>query len=408
MPRKKIKIDTYIGSWGYGKQLLKMDLEGSEKDGTVIEISSLGGSVEHAIDMHNQIAQHGNVEVVFTGPSASAATFLAMGAKTVSMVDNAFFLAHKVWSTVDILGGYNEEDLDKLIQDLEKLKSENQKFDLVIARIYSKKSGKNINEVLNVMSRDTWLTADEALEFGFVDKVIPADEKYNTIAPLRMVAMVNQADLPPLPSNPLPSYPLRQRGNIHDDEKNMFERFLGWMQERINHKEVKPINEKINMDQFTNVNAILQVDALEGDENGCYLNQEQLGAIDSRVAELSQAEFNYGAAIEARDAARGELETANARVAELNAQVETNATDRDILQAQVAAFAAAFDAIDPTVAAAATPAEKANALRAIIAAKPAAPVPGTLDTADPKPTSGDVDWKTINSLPHNQLVDDNL
>lgn len=42
MARKVIKIDTYIGSWGYNKNLLRFDLQDTEKDGAIIEISSLG------------------------------------------------------------------------------------------------------------------------------------------------------------------------------------------------------------------------------------------------------------------------------------------------------------------------------------------------------------------------------
>ena len=56
-------------------------------------------------------------------------------------------------STVDNWGQFNEDELDRLIQDLQTLRTENQKFDQVIARIYQKKTAKPIDEILTIMKR---------------------------------------------------------------------------------------------------------------------------------------------------------------------------------------------------------------------------------------------------------------
>ena len=62
--------------------------------------------------MYNQISRHGNVDIVFVGPSASAATFLGLGAKSRKIIENCFFLAHKAAIPVDVYGTYNADDLD--------------------------------------------------------------------------------------------------------------------------------------------------------------------------------------------------------------------------------------------------------------------------------------------------------
>ena len=38
--------------------------------------------------------------------------------------------------------------------------------------IYSLNTGKSIDEIEKVMERDTWMSAEESLSFGLVDKVI--------------------------------------------------------------------------------------------------------------------------------------------------------------------------------------------------------------------------------------------
>lgn len=390
MARKVIKIDTYIGSWGYNKNLLRYDLQNTEKDGALLEISSLGGSLFEAIDMHNQLVRHGNVEVVITGPTASAATIIAMGAKKISILDNAFFLIHKVMSTVDNWGNFNEDELDKLIQDLQTLRTENQKFDQVIARIYQKKTGKPIDEILNIMKRDTWMTADEAVELGFVDMIMDPAEKYNWLISERFVAMVKGADLPDLPAV------------------------------------IK--NQKIlDMKQFEHLNRLLDVGELQASDEGTYLNAEQLDAVNQTLSEAERLAGVYSqtkqqledvtserdsmiAIIAQKDEAIQTLTGTNAMLTDdinsLNSGVAELESRVDAMNKHIDTMNASIDAVDETVAAAETTEDKVNAIRTLLSVIPGAAAPRNLDKNDPSNTgAGAVDWKTINSLPHNQEAD---
>ena len=390
MARKVIKIDTYIGSWGYNKNLLRYDLQDTEKDGALLEISSLGGSLFEAIDMHNQLVRHGNVEVVITGPTASAATIIALGAKKISILDNAFFLIHKVMSTVDNWGNFNEDELDKLIQDLQTLRTENQKFDQVIARIYQKKTGKPIDEILNIMKRDTWMTADEAVELGFVDKIMDPAEKYNWLISERFVAMVKGADLPDLPAV------------------------------------IK--NQKIlDMKQFEHLNRLLDVGELQASDEGTYLNAEQLDAVNQTLSEAERLAGVYSqtkqqlqdvtserdsmiAIIAQKDEAIQTLTGTNAMLTDdinsLNSGIAELEIRVDALNKHIDTMNVAIDAVDETVAAAESSEDKINAIRTLLSVIPGAAAPRNLDKNDPSNTgAGAVDWKTINSLPHNQEAD---
>jgi len=398
MAKKVIKIDSYIGSWGYSKQLLKLDLKGTETDGAVIEISSLGGSVDHAIDMYNQIAKHGNVEVVYTGPSASAATFLGMGAKKVSIFETGFILIHKVMAVVDNYGAFNEDELERLIEELQTTRIENQKFDLAIARIYNKRSGKSIEDTIALMKKNIWLTAEEALENGLVDDIIEPTMKYNRMDD-RLVAMVSSCELPPLPASVQ-----------------------------------KP--KKQNMEQFARINQVLGVDELVIEDGGSWLNRDQLNMFEERLNEAATLETNYTNAISERDNLR--LETVS-----LNQQIEALTTERDTLSASVTgitserdsaiaerdaaaserntlstenermaqerdAMISDIDSLHDTIAGAENFDKKMAAIRQILARIPGGLAQRTLDKSDKDFKPGDVDWNTINSLPHNRDVDKNM
>ncbi len=126
--------------------------------------------------------------------------------------------------------------------------------------------------------------------------------------------------------------------------------------------------------QFALVNTALKVDKLESTEEGIFLNETQLEAVETELGRIPAAET-----------ARTEAETA-----------------RDTAVNELTAATAAIDAIDTTVSDAKTPAEKAAAIKALLAAKPGVKPAGAQTNEDPaagKLTDG-VDWDVINNLPH--------
>ncbi len=412
MAAKIIRIDNYIGRWGYSKELLRYDLDGTQKDGAVLRISSLGGEVFHALDMYNQIASHGNVEVLFAGPSASAATFLAMAAKHISIVDNCFLLVHKVMAGVDNYGLFNEEELDELIRNLKVIRSENREFDKAIAHIYAKRTGRAHEQMIRRMRQGTWMSAQQALEEGFVDRIVEPDEKVNFFSG-RFVAMVNSFELPPFPV--LVPEPINYPG-AH-----------GYSPETASPQNQTQKNE--DMTTYPRICAVLDVPSLESAGDGTYLNEEQLSLMESTLEDANGFLTGYDTAMSQleqsrlinqeqeeritqltasvsqveseRDAARTELETTHA---DLEASRETGRIAAETL----ATLTSLLDAIDPSVAAAAAPEAKASAIRSLLSRMPGAGIAGILDKGDPAPSPDGVNWELINSLPHNLDIDKNL
>lgn len=134
-------------------------------------INSLGGYTHEGLAISSLFKIHGNVHVHFIGQSASAATIAAMGAKRISIDADAAFLVHRCSNLVFEWDFMNADQLDEHIKKLEKQKEEQQTIDTIVAGLYARRCKKTKDELLQLMSKDTWLTAKEALEWGFVDEI---------------------------------------------------------------------------------------------------------------------------------------------------------------------------------------------------------------------------------------------
>lgn len=146
------------------------------------------------------------------------------------------------------------------------------------------------------------------------------------------------------------------------------------------------ISPKKMVKQFTHLNNVLSVSELESTDEGVFLNEEQLQSIEGSLEANQQLVTERESAVQERDTATATLATA---------------------QASLAAAYDPFNAIDPTVASAETPAAKAEAVRTLLAARPGSTPLQNLGGADTIVTDTEADWETINNLPHNKNVDAN-
>jgi len=132
----------------------------------IINISSTGGDLKQALAIHDYISlQNKPVTVNINGFAASAATvFNDLG--TVNMPDSAMLLVHNASTRI----GGNANDLREGAEMLDK-------WDERMARIYQNKTQitgkkKKMSEIYDLMERDTWITAKEALDFGLIDNIV--------------------------------------------------------------------------------------------------------------------------------------------------------------------------------------------------------------------------------------------
>lgn len=162
-----------IGGW-FGIDHLEWVKEFNAIDAATIHlrIDSSGGDIFAARAMKTAIMQHkANVIAHIDGLAASAASFLAMGADEIEIVDGGFFMIHRAMSGLDILGYFNIDDLNDLIDDITKERDLHVKINESIAADYVKRTGNSKETVLSWMAAETWFTAKEAVDNKFADRI---------------------------------------------------------------------------------------------------------------------------------------------------------------------------------------------------------------------------------------------
>jgi ATP-dependent protease ClpP protease subunit len=138
---------------------------GDTKD-VVVNINSPGGDVFEGVAIYNLLRQHkGDVTTRVLGLAASAASLVAMAGDTIEIARSAFMMMHNTWMVV--LG--NRNDLMEVAQSLEP-------FDRSMASIYSARSGKTQAETMALMDAETWFGGEAAIESGFADSLLAADQ----------------------------------------------------------------------------------------------------------------------------------------------------------------------------------------------------------------------------------------
>lgn len=130
-----------------------------------LRIKTPGGDVFESEAMATFIKQHGNVIGHIDGYAASAGTRVASACKSVEISEQGFFMIHESMT----LAYGNKGEIRKTANLLEKV-------DTTIVADYVKKTGRTVEEVTNWIDEETWFTAAEALEYGFVDSVYTGDD----------------------------------------------------------------------------------------------------------------------------------------------------------------------------------------------------------------------------------------
>jgi len=145
--------------------------------------------------------------------------------------------------------------------------------------------------------------------------------------------------------------------------------------------------------------SLLQVSSIETTDEGIYLNEQQLQTIENLLKENADSIDSMTAA--------SETAVLNAQTAVSNAESATTVADNLRIAAESALSTAttAIDDIHPDIAASADIPSKIEAIRTMLAKKPAAASIGVKSIKDPTPGADGVDWDTLNSLPHMKSAD---
>lgn len=156
--------DAWIYDW-FGESYVSpakvsAALEEANGEDVDIEINSGGGDVFAGSEIYAAIrAYPGTVNIHVVGLAASAASVIACAAKS-DIAPTAQMMVHNVstWAA----GNYHDMDHASNM-----LKQANR----AIAAAYVEKSGMSEKDALDLMDAETWITAQDAVDYGLIDKI---------------------------------------------------------------------------------------------------------------------------------------------------------------------------------------------------------------------------------------------
>lgn len=165
VPRNWLTGEKEEGDFIFPESVREMVNKAGDKD-INIHLNSRGGHVFASIPIHNFLKQSENkITVWVDGIAASGASIIAMAADEVIMPSNTNMMIHRASS-----GLYgNADDFLKQAETLEKI-------DESVMESYMGRFVGTKEELIELISEDSWLTAEECVTFGLADKVIKAQK----------------------------------------------------------------------------------------------------------------------------------------------------------------------------------------------------------------------------------------
>lgn len=144
------------------------DVVKNSNDDITLNIASNGGDVFAASEIYTLLKGYSNGKIIakVQGLAASAASVITMAADQVDISPTAQIMIHRASTMFE----GNADDLQHSIDVLNGI-------DKSIAAAYENKTHIDQGELLNMMSKETWLTAKDAVAYGFADSIMFVDEK---------------------------------------------------------------------------------------------------------------------------------------------------------------------------------------------------------------------------------------
>lgn len=158
-----VSSDADAAWWGgVSAESVVKQIRASKASKIELRVNSPGGDVfgGRAIEAALRDTK-AEVTAYIDGIAASAASFLVMGANEVVMHEGAMMMIHKAWS----MAVGNADDMVKMAEVLGKV-------DETLITTYASKTGLERDEVEALLAAETYLTAQEAVEKKFADRVV--------------------------------------------------------------------------------------------------------------------------------------------------------------------------------------------------------------------------------------------
>ncbi len=165
-----ISVLDPIGADWFGEGVTAKRVAGAlraigKKDVTVT-INSPGGDYFEGLAIYNLLREHpAKVTAKIVGIAASAASVIAMAADEVQIARAGFLMIHNTW----VVAAGDRHAMRDVADWLEP-------FDLAAVDIYAARSGLEAKEIGRMLDRETWIGGSDAVDKGFADSLLAADD----------------------------------------------------------------------------------------------------------------------------------------------------------------------------------------------------------------------------------------
>lgn len=151
------RFEDDVVAYDLAKELI--DLNGKNLK---VRINSYGGEVAQGLAIYNLLKDYkGQVTTVCDGVACSAASVIFMAGTQRLMPRSSLLFIHNAWT----YASGNAEELRKQAEELEKITQPS-------VEIYKSSSNLSEETIKIMMNEETWITADEALEYGFATQIV--------------------------------------------------------------------------------------------------------------------------------------------------------------------------------------------------------------------------------------------
>tara|TARA_R100000654_G_scaffold17445_1_gene36477 strand:+ start:1203 stop:2204 length:1002 start_codon:yes stop_codon:yes gene_type:complete len=312
-------VDVYIfdeiGNFGVSAQSFIEEIKSHKGSPMNIHVNCVGGDVFEGMAIYNVIKKRSAKTTVYIeGIAASMGSVIALAADKVIMAENSLFMIHNAW------GGATGEarDMMKTAKLLDKISGE-------IADIYTKKTGMPYDKVKDMMDEETWLSAEEAYELGFVDSISDA---------IKIAAKYDVSKFKNITNEEISS-----KLSINQNSKKMTDELKNWFNAKVDDiiKSVKAEKSEAEAEEVV-------VKVADNDEIVAKLTdfEVKVTELDGLVAELEGEKLTLTEEVERLNAL---VNKAEAKGTEVKTEGDPNVREDKVVDANVQCFATLADRI---------------------------------------------------------------
>ena len=289
-----VYIFDEIGTFGLTAQSFIEEIKSYKDTPMSLHINCVGGDVFEGMAIYNVLKKRtARTTIYIEGIAASMGSVIALAGDEVIMAENSLFMIHNAWG-----GAMGEAtEIRKTAALLDKISGE-------IADIYTKKTNLPYNRVKEMMDEETWLSADEAFNLGFIDSISDA---------IKVAAKYDVSKFKNITDKEI-----QNKLSVNLKSKKMTEELKNWF-----NAKVEEIITKVKASNESETEDVKEVEVMMADEKEV---SEKLTGFEAKVTELDSFVAEL---VGEKETLTQEVERLNALLSKADAKGTELSTDGD-------------------------------------------------------------------------------